>query len=285
MQVAKLPLNLSKALDAWKEVSGQTAQSAGVTLAGDPRLVGLAQQRFSSGGTVPATWVGPAARLVDLSPAAGEILIMFVPAEGETEARSALAQSTVKRKALIAVDEGSGATGKSTYLGNGLTRLSFSDTPAGWQQVFAACAQAAGSQVVALGRRYPVLRDATARQVVYRTAGQNALVGLAFFVPGADMPAMTLNQLKMVLSLANVYGEAIDRERAVELVGVVGLGFGLRALTRYLVRSTSGIGWALKGVTGFAATMAMGMAAAWYFEKGAPASTSRVVALAGSLKH
>jgi uncharacterized protein (DUF697 family) len=224
------------------------------------------------------------AQLAGLAPVPGEVVVVFVPAEGETDVRSALAQAKTKAGALIVVDEGPGATGKTAYLGQGCTRLSFSDTPAGWQRVLGACAQAAGNQAAALGRRYPVLRDAAARQVVYRTAGQNGLVGLAFFVPGADMPAMTLNQVKMVLSIASVYGEEIDRERALELAGIVGMGFGLRALARSLVRSTSGIGWAIKAVTGYSATMAMGLGVIRYFEMGAPASTSRVMALAGSLK-
>lgn len=282
--MAKLPLDLTKALDAWKEVGAQAQQAAGVLLAGDPRLVGLAQERFSTGGTVPATWIGSLSELANLAPTAGEIALVFVPAEVEAEARAALAQSNSEKGALLVVDEGSQATGKSTYLGNGYTRLSFSDTPAGWRWVFGACAQAAGSRVVALGSRYPALREAAARQVVYRTVGQNALVGLAFFVPGADMPAMTLNQAKMVLAVANVYGQGIDRERAIELAGVAGVGFGLRALARYLAPANKVAAWAVKGVTGYVATMALGLAAMRYFEKGAPASTSRVLALAGSLK-
>ena len=281
--MAKLPLNLSKVLETWKEASAQTAESAGITLAGDPRLVGIAQERFSSGGTIPATWVGPVAELAGRPSADGEIEVVFVPAGTEAEVRSALTQST-GAKVVLVVDDGPEATGKSTYLGQGRTRLSFADTPAGWQRVFAECAQVAGSRAVALGSRYPVLRGAAARQVVYRTAGQNALVGLAFFVPGTDMPAMTLNQIKMVLSIANIYGEGIDRERALELAGILGMGFGLRALARSLVRSTSGIGWAIKGSTGYAATLAMGIGAIRYFEKGAPASTSKVIALAGALK-
>lgn len=282
--MAKLPLNPSRLVEAWKEVSAQTAGSAGITLAGDPRLVGLAQEQFSPGGTVPATWVGPVARSAESSSAPGELLVVLVPPEGEADARSALEQARPKGGAVIVVDEGSEATGKTTYLGQGCTRLSFSDTLAGWRQVFEACMRAAGSHAAALGRRYPTLRDAAARQVTYRTAGQNGLVGLVFFLPGADMPAMTLNQVKMVLSIASIYGEAIDRERAVELAGILGMGFGLRALARSIVKSTPGIGWAIKAVTGYSATMAMGLGAIRYFEKGAPASTSQVVALAGSLK-
>ncbi len=129
-----------------------------------------------------------------------------------------------------------------------------------------------------------MLREAATKRVISKTAAQNALVGLAFFIPGSDMPVMTLNQVKMVLSIANLYGLQIDRERAVEVAGIVGMGFGLRALARSIVRSTPGIGPLIKAATGYAATMAMGRAAVLYFEQGAPAATSRVVALAGTLR-
>jgi uncharacterized protein (DUF697 family) len=279
--VVKLPLNLSKAMEAWKEASAKSDQSASITLAGDPSLVALAQQRFSVGGTVPATWVGP---LAELSSVPGELLVVLIPAEAEAEALDALKNAAPRGGVVLAVDEGSEATGKATYPFKGCARLSFFDAPAGWRRVFGLCAEVAGDHVVALGRRYPVVRAVAARRVVYRTAGQNALIGLVFFLPGADMPAMTLNQIKMVLSIASIYDEEISLERAVELAGIVGMGFGLRALARRLVRSTPGIGWVLKAVTGYTATLAMGLGAVQYFEKGAPASTSRVVAFAGSLK-
>ena len=159
------------------------------------------------------------------------------------------------------------------------SRLSFSDTPRNWRRLFDACADLAGDHVVALGRRYPVLRAQAARRVIYRTAAQNALIGATFFVPGADMPAMTLNQGRMMLSLAGIYGVQIDRERAVELMGLVGIGFGLRALARSILRSAPGIGWVIKASTGFTGTVAVGFAAMRYFEKGAPAATSKVMAL------
>jgi uncharacterized protein (DUF697 family) len=277
-------LNVSKAVEAWKEVSAKTGQAAGIILAGDPRLVGLAQQQFSSGGTLPATWIRPLGELAGLSSVPGELLLVFVPSGGEAEVLAALGQSVPKGGAILAVDEGAAATGKTTRAGRGCTRLSFSATPGGWRRLFGVCAEAAGDHVVALGRRYPAIRDAAANRVIYRTAGQNALVGLAFFVPGVDMPAMTLNEAKMALSIGSLYGAEIDRERAVELAGIVALGFGLRALARYFVRSAPGIALVTKAVMGYAATLALGLGAIRYFAQGAPASTSRVVAFVGSLR-
>jgi uncharacterized protein (DUF697 family) len=279
--VAKLPLNLSKAMDVWREVSARSDESASITLAGDPSLVALAQQRLSVGGTVPASWVGS---LAELTSVPGELLLVLVPAEAEAEALAALQKAALGGGAVLAVDEGAEATGKVSYPFRRCARLSFFDGPTGWRRIFGLCAEVAGDHGVALGRRYPVVRAVAARRVIYRTAGQNALIGLAFFIPGADMPAMTLNQIKMVLSVASIYGEEVSFERAVELAGIVGMGFGLRAIARRLVRSTPGIGSVVRAVTGYTATMAIGLGAIQYFEKGAPASTSRVVALAGSLK-
>ena len=282
--MARLPLSLSKAVDAWREASAKTAESGGVTIAGDPDLVAAAQARFSSGGTVPSVWVRPLADLASLASVPGEILLVFVRPEDEAAALAALGQAAPKGGAIVAVDEGLAATDKVSRPLTRCSRLSFSATEPGWRRLYGVCIEIAGDKASALGRRYPALRPAGVNRVIYRTAAQNALIGVAFFVPGADMPPMTANQVKMVLAIGSIYGAEIDRERAIELAGIVAAGFGLRALARSLVRSLPGIGLVVKAASGYAATVAMGMAAARYFESGAPASTSRVLALAGSLR-
>ncbi len=281
----RLPLSLSKALDAWKEAVAKTSDSAGITLAGDPDLVAAAQQKFSTGGTLPSAWVRPLAELPALTSVPGELLLVFARPQDEAEALAALEPAAPKGGAIVIVDEGTEATGKATRPFTRCTRLSFGATDAGWDRLFALCAETAGDKAPALGRRYPALRAAAASRVIYRTAAQNALIGIAFFVPGSDMPAMTANQVKMVLAIANLYGEEIDRERAIELVAVVAAGFGLRALARSLVRSVPGIGLVVKASSGYTATVALGFAAVRYFENGAPAATSRIMSLAGSLRH
>jgi uncharacterized protein (DUF697 family) len=283
--VARLPLSLSKALDAFKEASARTADSAGVTLAGDATLVAGARERFSVGGTAPSVWVRLLAELPGFASVPGELLLVFTRPEGEAEALASVGPAAPKGGAIVAVQEGAAATGRATRPFTRCTRLSFSDTDAGWARLFGVCAEVAGDKAAALGRRYPPLRIAAAHRVIYRTAAQNALIGVAFFVPGSDMPAMTANQVKMVLALANIYGAEVDRERVVELAAVVAAGFGLRALARSLVRWVPGIGLVVKAGTGYAATVALGLAAVRYFESGAPASTSNVMALVGSLRH
>ena len=43
---------------------------------------------------------------------------------------------------------------------------------------------------------------------------KNGIVGAAVFIPGADMPVLTLNQLRMVLRICGAYGLDADRDRA-----------------------------------------------------------------------
>ncbi len=216
--MAKSPVNFSKVVDTWRETVTATSLSAGVVLGGEERLVGLAQQHFAAGGTLPATWARPLTELGGLSSVPGELVVLFVRPEDEYGTLVALEQSSARGGVVLAVDEGSSATNQVSHPRKGYARLSFSDTPRGWRRLFETCADTVDDHVVALGRRYPIVRAAAARRVVHRTAAQNALIGATFFLPGADMPAMTLNQVKMILSLAGIYGAEIGRERAVELV-------------------------------------------------------------------
>ena len=80
------------------------------------------------------------------------------------------------------------------------------------------------------------------------------------------MPVLTLNQARLVLRIALAYGQEIDKERAVELIGVVGAGFGMRAVARELLDFVPVAGWAMKGAIAYAGTKAIGEAAVRYFE-------------------
>jgi uncharacterized protein (DUF697 family) len=121
----------------------------------------------------------------------------------------------------------------------------------------------------ALGHNFEFVRRAVARDVVKKTAWQNAAIGVVVFLPGADMPIMTLNQGKMLLQIAATYGQPLDTERVKELAAVVAGGFLFRTFARELVGLIPGFGWAVKGGIAYSGTIAMGMAAISYFEEGA----------------
>ena len=136
--------------------------------------------------------------------------------------------------------------------------------------------RAAGAGAAALSVHLPALRRAYCDHVVLANAAQNAVIGAVVIIPGADMPAMTANQIRMVLQIAAAYGEQVGLDRAVEILSVVGAAFVFRALARQALDFVPGFGWALKGAVGFSATVALGEAAIAYFEAGAPLQVSHV---------
>ncbi|MGO8684452.1 MAG: DUF697 domain-containing protein [Thermoleophilia bacterium] len=127
-----------------------------------------------------------------------------------------------------------------------------------------------GDNGLALAARLPLMRAAVVKHIIDTTARQNGLVGAVVFIPGADMPVMTLNQVRMVLRIAAAYGEDVGSQRALEILSVVGAGFGFRALGRQALDVVPLAGWVVKGALGYGATVSLGKATVRYFEAGAP---------------
>ncbi len=121
--------------------------------------------------------------------------------------------------------------------------------------------------LVPVAKAYPHFRQAACERVIRKNARENAVIGL-LPIPGADMPVMTANQARMVLHLAAAYGEELSFRRARELLGVLAAGFGLRALTRQVVKVVPVGGWAAAAAIGYAGTVAMGRSTMLYFERG-----------------
>lgn len=119
---------------------------------------------------------------------------------------------------------------------------------------------------LAFALAFKFVRKPLSLEAVNATAVQNAGIGLVVFIPGADMPIMTLNQAKMLLQIAAAYGQPMSVERVKELAAVVGGAFAARAVARQLVAVVPGLGWAIKAAIGYTGTIAMGRAAVEYFE-------------------
>ena len=128
-----------------------------------------------------------------------------------------------------------------------------------------------------LAARVPALREAVVQEIIKRFALQNGVLGVAIFIPGADFPVLTLNQIRMVLRIASAHGERLDRERAFEVLSVVAAGLGFRTVARQLVGFVPGLGWAVKGGVAYAATLALGEAADAYFAAGGTRMIERSV--------
>jgi uncharacterized protein (DUF697 family) len=136
--------------------------------------------------------------------------------------------------------------------------------------------KAAGGGAAALAVQLPAVRRAYCDQVILTNAKQNGVIGTVVIIPGADMPAMTANQIRMVLQIAAAHDEEIGFDRAVEILSVVGSAFAFRALARQALAFVPGFGWVIKGAIGFSATIALGRATVAYFEAGAPLQVSHM---------
>jgi uncharacterized protein (DUF697 family) len=131
-------------------------------------------------------------------------------------------------------------------------------------------ARALGERATPLAARLPVLRGAVCEELIRRFSRRNGVVGVVVIVPGADLPILTLNQIRLILRIADAHGFEIDRERIPEVVAVIASGFGFRALARKTIGLVPLVGWAVKGGIAYTGTRAIGEAAVRYFESRAP---------------
>jgi uncharacterized protein (DUF697 family) len=105
---------------------------------------------------------------------------------------------------------------------------------------------------------------------VKTAARQNGVVGAAVFVPGVDLPVLTLNQLRLVLRIAAAHGQEVGPARLPEALGIVGAALSLRTVARSLVGVVPWVGWAVKGGVAYGGTRALGEAAVRAYDGRAP---------------
>ncbi|MGI6031887.1 MAG: YcjF family protein [Coriobacteriales bacterium] len=121
---------------------------------------------------------------------------------------------------------------------------------------------------IAMAADFPFLRHPLAADIIRRATIQNGAVSVVFFVPGADMPVITLNQVKMALQIAAAYGNPMGSARIKEVAAIVAGGFGFRGIARKLVSLVPVLSWAIKPAVSASGTFAMGQAAIGYYEGG-----------------
>jgi len=132
--------------------------------------------------------------------------------------------------------------------------------------IAAALARRLGDRAPALAARLPVLRKAVVDALIAAAARRNGLLAAGPGSPGADMPVLTLEQVRLTAAIARAYGVEASRERVLEAVGVVGAGYGLRAVARRALGRTPAPDWAVRGAVAAGGTIAVGEAARTAFE-------------------
>jgi uncharacterized protein (DUF697 family) len=134
------------------------------------------------------------------------------------------------------------------------------------EEIAAAVAARLGEAGTGLAARVPVLREPVCRELIESFSRKNGILAVAIFVPGADFPVLTLNQIRLVLRIGAAHGVEIDQQRLPEVLATVAAGFGFRALARQLLGAIPVAGWAVKGGVAYGGTRALGEAAMRYFQ-------------------
>ncbi len=130
---------------------------------------------------------------------------------------------------------------------------------------------------LAIGRNFPLFRRAAADRIINRIARENALFSLVTALPNVipsviDLPwavgefatdtaFLTMNQIRMALVMAALYGQTVGYGAQKAQIAVIAAGaFGWRALARELVgKIPLGGGLIPKAAVAFAGTYVVGM--------------------------
>ncbi len=260
---SKLPVKPGAVLGVLKELRESAKADKPLVVSGARELVGVLARELTRGGVASAVREqGP------IEGAAALVHVLAGPLDNDDE--KVLKEAVRARVPIVVVAAGPTDPGHIAYvLDQNVVRVGAA-TALPVEEIATRLARALGEAGTPLAARLPVLRRPVCEELIHKFSRRNGLVGVAFFVPGADLPVLTLNQIRLVLRIADAYGFEIDRERLPEVLGVVGSGFGFRALARRGVEFVPVVGWVLKGAVAYAGTRTLGEAAMRYFERRAP---------------
>jgi uncharacterized protein (DUF697 family) len=261
----KLQPHLPAIYELIRELRGSAREDQPLVVAGARELAAVLRRELTRGGVAEA--------VREQEGVEGAAALVYVLAgEVDDEDRSAL--RAAERAGVPTICVVTGPVGASAPdppfvpASNVLRVSSGSGFPV--DEIARALARALGERATPVAARLPVLRRAVCEELIRRVSRQNAIVGAAPGVPGADLPVLTLNQIRLVLRIADAYGFEVDAKRVPELFGVIGSGFGFRAVARRALLYVPIAGWAVRGAVAYGGTRALGEAAVRYFERRAP---------------
>jgi uncharacterized protein (DUF697 family) len=216
------------------------------------------RQQLLRGGAEPA-----AVRLGD--PEGADVYVHVLAGVPSDEDRAVLRRAELKRVPVIAVVAGAqqNAPAVPYVLATDVVRAGRDFPLAAIARTIAA---RLGERGAPLAARIPLLREPVCARLVESFARRNGIVAAAAWIPGADLPLLTLNQARLVLRLAQAHGADDPRERLADVAATLGSGLALRAVARGLVDLVPATGWATRCAVAYAGTRALGEAARLRFE-------------------
>ena len=269
--MARLPISPMSVWSVLKELRAVEEDFRPILVAGAPEHAGAIRAAFVEGGDAEAVRDLSGKPLSAYDVEGGRVVVYVIDGpqpseEDEKSVRLAIRKGVGVVCVLVGVPEGDIPT-VPYVLDTDIVPVSPGE-PLPIEDLAERIADRADEAGYQLAARLPALRPAIVEQIVKKFSLQNGVLGVAIFIPGADFPVLTLNQIRMVLRIAAAHGEELDKERALEILTVVAAGLGFRTVARQLVGIVPGFGWAVKGGIAYAATRAVGEAAAAYFAAG-----------------
>ncbi len=247
-----------------RELRASAERDSPLVVAGARQLASVLRRELARGGVASA--------VREQGPLEGAAALVYVIAGGlDEEDERALRAASAGRVPAVAVVTGadSAALHVPTVLDRRVVRV-----PAGSgfpvEEIARVLARTLGERATPLAARLPVLRRAVCEELIRRASRQNAVVGSLAFPRRADLPLLTLNEVRLVLLIADAHGFELDERRLPEVLAVIGSGFGLRSVARRALGVVPVAGWAVRGAVAFVGTRALGEAAVRYFERRAP---------------
>ncbi|MBV8063917.1 MAG: hypothetical protein JOY73_00160 [Actinobacteria bacterium] len=243
----KSPIALGAFRKLVKELQASERDVRPVVVGGAAELARTLERELARGGDASAVRVG--------APKGGAVYVHLVAGDDGQALRAA-------RKARVPIVAVASSAEPLPYVLAPDVVVVGPGEPLPVDRIAAAVASKLGEDSAPLAARLPVLRGPVCRRIVEAAARKNGLAAAALFVPGADLPVLTLNQVRMLLRLDQAYGLDLDpRERLPEIVATIGAGFGLRAVANELLDFVPVAGWAVKGGVAYAGTRGLGEAA------------------------
>jgi uncharacterized protein (DUF697 family) len=133
------------------------------------------------------------------------------------------------------------------------------------EEIGRALARRLEARSVPLAARIPALRTGICDELIRRSARRSAAIGAAAFVPAPDLPALFLEQARLILLLGFAHGHRLEPRRGAEIAALLLAGLSLRKLARRVRHETLFPAWALQASIAYAGTLALGQAALRYF--------------------
>jgi len=256
--MARLPVSAAALRKLLKEIEASGEGEHVLAVGGTSELAPVLRQQFLRGRAQPR-----AVRLGD--PEGADVYVHVLAGKTVDEDFAVLRRAQRARVPVIAVAPGRLAAIPYVLATDVVWIGAGEDLPL--EAIAATIAARLGERGAPLAARVPLLRKPVCDQVVASFARRNGVVAAAAWIPRADLPVLVLNELRLVLRLAQAHGAAaVVRTRLPELGATLAAGLALRALARQAVDLLPRADWAVRIAVAYAGTRALGEAARLRFE-------------------